>query len=121
MADSDIEEVREILTWVSSEVPKLLNAISDSLFGAEQTGKYAEAVSEFYTNLREAGMDEDKAFKLTKVFMDRTNLAGMLQELFNQGEWTGHRRGDWESKIEKKVKRKIKETLEDEDFEIDIE
>ncbi|MEE9164036.1 MAG: hypothetical protein V3U17_04520 [Thermoplasmata archaeon] len=121
MASKDAEEVQAILSVVSTEVPKLLNAISDSLFGAEQTGKYAQAVSDFYKSLREAGMDEDKAFELTKDFMDRSNLAGMIQEMIGKADWSEHRKDDWESEVEKKVKKKIKERLKDDDFEIDFE
>ncbi len=121
MADKDAEEIREILSAVSSEIPKLLTAISDSLWGAEQTGKFAEAVSDFYKSIREAGMDEEKAFELTKEFMDRSNLAGMIQDLISKADWSQHREGDWESEIEKKVKRKIKERLNADDFEIDLE
>ena len=121
MADKDLEEIQAILSVVSTEVPKLLTAINDSLFGAEQTGRYAEAVSEFYKSLRAAGMDEDKAFELTKEFMDRSNLAGMLQDIIGKGDWSEMQKGDRESEIEKKVKRKIKERLEDKDFEIDFE
>jgi hypothetical protein len=117
----DAEEIREILSVVSTEIPKLLTAISDSLFGAEQTGKYAEAVADFYKSLREAGMDENKAFELTKEFMDRSNLVGMIQEMIGKADWSDHKETDWESEIEKKVKRKIKEKLDDKDFEIDIE
>jgi flavodoxin len=121
MADKDAEEIQAILSVVSTEVPKLLNAINDSLFGSAQTGKYAEAVSEFYKSLREAGMDEDKAFELTRAFMDRSNLAGMLQDIIGKADWSEMKKGDRESEIEKKVKRKIKERLEDKDFEIDFE
>ncbi len=119
MSDKDAEEIREILSAVSTEIPKLLTAISDSLFGTEQTGKYAEAVSDFYKSLREAGMEEDKAFELTKEFMDRSNMAGMIHDIIAKADWSEHREGDWESEIEKKVKRKIRERLEDEDFEIE--
>lgn len=123
MGDKDAEEIKEILSVVSTEIPKLLSAISESLFGSEQTGKYAEAISDFYKSLREAGMEEGQAFELTKQFMDRTNLAGMVQDLIGKGDWGGHgpQKGDWESKIERKIKKKIKEKFEDEDFEIDIE
>ena len=121
MGDTDAEEVQAILSVVSTEVPKLLSAINDSLFGAEQTGKYAEAVSEFYKSLREAGMDEDKAFELTREFMDRSNLVGMLQELIGKSDWSAMKKGDRESEIEKRVKKKIKEKLDDDEFEIDIE
>ncbi|MEE9592567.1 MAG: hypothetical protein V3W28_03185 [Thermoplasmata archaeon] len=121
MADTDAEEIQAILSVVSTEIPKLLTAISDSLFGAEQTGKYAEAVSDFYKSLREAGMDENKAFELTKQFMDRSNLVGMIQEMIGKTDWSEHKETDWESEIEKKVKKKIKEELDNKEFEIDIE
>ena len=81
----------------------------------------AEAVADFYKNLREAGMDEDKAFELTRAFMDRSNLAGMIHDIIAKSDWSEGGESDWESELEKKVKKKIVERLDDKEFEIDFD
>ena len=116
MVDEDVEELREILSVVSSEVPKLLKALSESLFGPEQTASYAKAVSEFYKSLREAGMEEEQAFELTKEFMDRTNLAALVQEVLGGREGQGA-----EGSLETLIKERIREKLEDRGLEVEEE
>lgn len=112
MVDDDAEEVRQILSVVSTEVPKLLSALSESLFGGEATRRYAEAVSEFYKRLREAGMDEKLAFELTKEFMDKTNLGGLIQGVMGGSQTRsgkGAMGGDLETTIRDRVRQKLKE------------
>lgn len=111
---SDAQEVKEILSVVSTEIPKLLSAISETLFNAEQTGQYAKAVADFYKSLREAGMDDEQAFLLTQQFMDKTNLAAMIQDVLGgKGFKVKHKHGkggeDIGEAIEKAVEERIKE------------
>lgn len=114
----DAEEVREILSVVSTEIPKLLNAISEAIFNPEQTEQYAKAVADFYTRLKEAGMEEEQAFHLTQRFMDRTNFAAMIQDVIGGkgisfGKRGGRRREDVGEAVEEAVKERIKERLQD--------
>ncbi len=84
------------------------------MFNAEQTAQYAKSVADFYKSLREAGMDEEQAFLLTQQFMDKTNLAAMIQDVLGgKGfKFGGRKRGKGEDvgeAIEKVVKEKIRE------------
>lgn len=114
----DAEEIREILSVVSTEIPKLLNAISESIFNPEQTEQYAVAVADFYSRLKQAGMEDDMAVRLTEQFMDRTNFAAMIQELIGgRGIHIGGRgdrsSGEVKRAVEKAVREKVKEELGD--------
>lgn len=126
MADKHLEEMREvkeILSVVSTEVPKLISALSESLFGGEQTSKYAAAVADFYKKLREAGMNEKEAFDLTKEFMNKTNLAGMFQDILGIKGRPGGKKveEDIGAVIEEAIKGKIKKKFEEKGAESDEE
>lgn len=118
MGIKDAEEVREILSVVSTEIPKLLTAISQTLFSPEATGQYAKAVADFYKSLREAGMDDSQAYELTKEFMDKTNFAAMIQEVI--GHRGRGRRAEEEpavAEVEEAIKERIKAKLGETDRE----
>lgn len=124
---TDAEEVREILSVVSTEVPKLLSAISEALFSAEQADKFAQAVADFYKRLRDAGMDEGQAFQLTESFMDKTNFAAMIQDVLSS-QGIGRRRrkkvvveGDLNADVENVIKEKIREEFADHDEDLEEE
>ncbi len=124
MVREDAEELKEILAVVSAEIPKLLTAISESIFSPGQTEQYAQAVADFYKSLREAGMDEKQAFELTQRFMDRTNFAAMIQEVI-AGKGIKIKKGagreDISSAVEEAVKGKIREKLREKGIESDEE
>lgn len=117
MVEDDVEELREVLSVVSSEVPKLLKALSESLFGPEQTASYAKAVADFYKSLREAGMEEEQAFELTKEFMDRTNLADLVQDVLGDRG----RQGGGEGSLEDLIKERVRDKLEKRGLEVEEE
>lgn len=105
----DAEEVREILSVVSAEVPKLLSALSESLFGGEATTRYAQAVADFYKSLREAGMDEEAAYQLTRDFMDKTNLGGLIQEFM--GARGKHGGGGNKAELRDAIEDRVREAM----------
>lgn len=112
MGTVDVEKMREMFTVASSELPKLLTAISQTLFSPEATGQYAKAVADFYKSLREAGMADAQAYELTKEFMHRTNFATLIQEMM--GRRGGGRRkegGPEPSDVEEAIKERIEEKL----------
>ena len=53
----DAQEVKEILGVVSTEIPKLLEAISSSMYSKENAENLAKSVASFYKSMKEAGMD----------------------------------------------------------------
>ena len=74
----DAENVKEILGVVSEKIPPLLNSLTDSIYGKDASAKFGQAVANFYTTLKESGMTDDQAFKLTEQYMSSLNLGGMI-------------------------------------------
>ena len=72
------ENVKEILTVVSEKIPALLNSLTDSIYGKEASAKFGTAVANFYKTLKDSGMTDEQAFKLTEQYMSSLNLGGMI-------------------------------------------
>ncbi len=72
------EDVKEILGVVSEKIPALLNSLTDSIYGKEASAKFGTAVANFYKTLKDSGMTDEQAFKLTEQYMSSLNLAGTL-------------------------------------------
>lgn len=79
----DIEELREVMKILGENLPNLLKQISDLASDQKRVAAFATSTAEFYRQLRESGVPEDKAVELTKVFMSRASPAGPLDALFN--------------------------------------
>lgn len=74
----DAKEVKEVLEVVSTEIPKLLESISNALYKPENATQLAESVAAFYRKMKEAGMDDKMAYELTQQYMANYSLGGMI-------------------------------------------
>jgi len=72
------DDVKEILDVVSQRIPALLNSLTDVLYGKSAAEKYGQAVSGFFKTLKDSGMTDEQAFKLTEQYMSSLNLGGMI-------------------------------------------
>jgi len=73
------DDVKEILDVVSQRIPALLNSLTDVLYGKAAAEKYGQAVSSFYRTLKESGMSDEQAYRLTEQYMSSLNLGGIIQ------------------------------------------
>ena len=103
---TEADEVREILQVVSVEVPKLLDSISKKMYDAQNAESMGKSVAQFYKQLVDAGMDEDRAADLAEKFMMSTSLGGIL------GQALG---GAKDSGIGDAIKSHIKKEIENDD------
>ena len=74
----DAKEVKEILEVVSTEIPKLLESISNVIYKAENAEVMGKSIAAFYKQMKEAGMDDKQAFELTQQYMKSFSLGGMI-------------------------------------------
>lgn len=85
----DPEELRQILDVVSEKVPKLLSELSDSLpkllggvrdtIYSQEAGKnMGKAIATFYKELKDGGIPEDLALKMTKDYAQSLDLSKIL-------------------------------------------
>ncbi len=65
----DAEEVAEIFEALSTHLPNMIRSILDSLFSPQAAADMGKAVAEFYRNLKEGGIPEEEALKMTKSYL----------------------------------------------------
>ena len=74
----DAEEIKEIMQVMSTEIPKLLVSISDTMYKTENAEKFGKSIAIFYKQMRDAGMSEKQAFEMTEQYMNNFSLGGMI-------------------------------------------
>jgi len=72
------EDFKEILNVVGEKIPALLNSLTDTIYGKEASAKFGTAVANFFKTLKDSGMSDEQAFKLTEQYMSSLNLGGMI-------------------------------------------
>jgi len=102
----DAEEVKEILEVVSKEVPALIKGIVGSVFSEESGRDMGKAAGAFYKELKESGMPDETALKMTENYLGVFTSLGDIMKKLDLGKEKKSR-----SEVEKEVERKIKEKL----------
>lgn len=74
----DAKELKEILNTVSTEIPKLLEAVGKVFSNPESANQIGKAVAQFYKELIAAGMTPQQAFEMTKDYMASFSLGGLI-------------------------------------------
>lgn len=117
----DVEELREVLNVVSKEVPALIKGIIASVFSEEAGRDMGRAAAAFYKELKEAGMPEDVAVKMTEGYISTFTSLGEVMKRAVSGE-KGIKSKELEAEISRRIKEKLaekglaeKEEEEDED------
>lgn len=100
----DVEELREVLSVVSKEVPGLIKGIIASVFSEEVGRDMGKAAGAFYKELKESGMPDEIAVKMTENYISVFTSLGDIMTKFSKGEKSS-------SEIEKEIERKIKKKL----------
>lgn len=109
--EKDMEKLKEVMAVMSTEIPKLLESISKTMFSADNAAKLGEQTAEFYKKLKDAGMTDDQAFKLTQDFMANFSIGNMIGKIIG-----GARSGsndEIENEVHERIKKKIKDAMED--------
>ena len=100
------ENVKEILGVVSTEIPALVKSILSSVFSEEAGRNMGKAAAAYYKELKNGGLPEQVAVKMTEDYMRTfTSLGDMLRGV-------GRRRGSEKEHIGEEIERKIHERLE---------
>jgi phosphopantetheine adenylyltransferase len=106
----DPEQLKQILSVVSTEIPKLVEAITKTMYNTENAQSMAKAVAEFYKSMKGAGMNEKQAYELTQEFMSSFSIGGMISKAIQGGASRGD---DIDEFVDEKIKQRIKEKLEE--------
>ncbi len=82
--DFEPEEFKDILNFVGDKLPGLLDSLTDAIYGKDASAKFGSAVANFYKTLKDSGMTDEQAFRLTEQYMSSLNLGGTLAKAFSR-------------------------------------
>ena len=89
MVDKEAEEVKEILSAVSTQVPTLIRSILAAVFSEEAGRSMGKAAGAYYKELKDSGMPEQVAVKMTEDYMRTfTSFGEMLKSVGKSGRMT---------------------------------
>ena len=112
----DAEELKEMLSVVSTEIPKLLESISNMIYNKDNAENFGKSVAVFYKQMVDAGMDKQQAFELTQKYLANFSMGGMLGQVIGGAAKHGPDR-EWDDALDKKIKKKMMKGLEEDDDE----
>ena len=102
----DAEEVEAILGVVSKQVPALIKSILGSVFSEEAGRDMGKAAGAFYKELKESGIPEETAVKMTENYIAVFTSLGDIMKKFDFGKGEKSR-----AEVEKEIEHKIREKL----------
>ena len=103
----EAEELKEILGVVSTQIPALVKGVIGSIFSEEAGKSMGRAAAAFYNELKESGMPENVAVKMTENYMSVfTSLGDLLKHVGKSGG-----KENVAIKIEKELAKKMQEKM----------
>ena len=103
---SDAEEVREIFSVFSKEIPALIKGVIASVFSEEAGRSMGKAAAAFYKELKESGMPDEVAVKMTENYISVFTSLGDLMKKFTKGK-------EKPTKLEKEIEEIVEEAVEE--------
>jgi hypothetical protein len=119
-AAEEAEEVRQILSAVSTEVPALIKSIIGAVFSEEAGRSMGRAAAAFYKELKESGIPDDVAVRMTENYVGVfTSLSDLLKRVGKKGKViiTTKKGEELGKEIEELIKEKIAEKLREKEEE----
>jgi len=114
---TDAEEVKEILGVVSKELPELIKGLISSVFSEEAGREMGKAAAAFYKQLKEAGMPEETAVRMTEDYMGTFTSLGSMIKNVTIGDKKHEGKHDLSERISRQVEEKLREKHHDEEDE----
>lgn len=113
----DPENIKEILSVVSTEIPTMIKSILSSVFSEEAGRNMGKAAAAYYKELKNGGLPEQVAVKLTEEYMRTFTSIGDMLKAAGRGNW-GHAEEDEISKeIQKRISKKLQRSTDEEEEE----
>ena len=120
----EAEEIKQILGAVSTQVPALIKSIIASVFSEEAGKSMGKAAAAFYKELKDSGMPDDVAVKMTEDYISVfTSLGDVLKNAGGKGGLSfGGSKGKHgepevsakisaEEKLEREIEKRVKQRL----------
>ena len=104
----EAEEVKEILSAVSTQIPALIKSLLASVFSEEAGRSMGKAAAAYYKELKDSGMPDEVAVKMTEDYMKTFTNMGMLMQNIGKSDRHGEKiRDNVGEEIEKRVREKL--------------
>jgi predicted transcriptional regulator len=116
----EAEEVKQILGAVSTEVPALIKSIISAVFSEEAGKNMGRAAASFYKELKESGMPDNVAVKMTEDYIGVfTSLGDLLKQTGGRGKMmiSTEKGKEIGEEIERRIKEKFAEKKREEEQE----
>jgi hypothetical protein len=115
----DPENIKEILSVVSTEIPTMIKSILSSVFSEEAGRNMGKAAAAYYKELKNGGLPEQVAVKLTEEYMRTFTSIGDMLKNAGRGNWgPGHGEEDEISKeIQKRISKKLQKSVDEDEEE----
>ncbi len=112
----DVEELKEVMETLNETVPSLVSGIVEAIYNTEDSEKLAKSTANFYKELVDAGMDEDKAYELTRDFMQNRDVTSVVKSILSEhgGMMGGEMDEETGEKIKQKIEKKMNEKMDEE-------
>ena len=111
------ENIKEILGVVSSEIPAMIKSILSSVFSEEAGKNMGKAAAAYYKELKDGGLPETVAVKMTEEYMRTFTSLGEMLRSVGMGR-QGHGEGDEIGKeIHKRISAKLQKSADKEEKE----
>jgi hypothetical protein len=106
---ADPENIKQILGVVSTEIPAMIKSILSSVFSEEAGRNMGKAAAAYYKELKDGGLPEQVAVKMTEEYMRTFTSLGEMLRSAGKGGWR-HGEGDEIGRqIEKHIRGKSEE------------
>ncbi len=107
----DVEELKEVMETLNETVPDLISGIVKAIYNTEDSKNLAKSTANFYKELVDAGMEEDKAYELTRDFMESRDVTSVVKNILS--EKGGFIDEDFDEETSEKIKKKIEKKMEE--------
>lgn len=109
----DADELREILGVVSKEVPALIKSLIESVFSEETGRNMGKAAAAFYKELKDSGIPDTLALKMTEDYMSTFTSLGDMFKRLGKSEHTSRTETMTPERSLNAVEKEIRERLEE--------
>jgi hypothetical protein len=96
------ENIKEILNAVSSEIPPMIKNILSSVFSEEAGRNMGKAAAAYYKEMKQGGLPEQVAVKLTEDYMRTFSSIGDMLRSGSRGDEIG-------KEVERKIRMNVAE------------
>jgi hypothetical protein len=84
----DPENVKELLSVVSTEIPTMIKSIMTSVFSEEAGRNMGKAAAAYYKELKTGGLPDEVAVKLTQEYMQTFTSIGKIFQNAGAGRFS---------------------------------